>query len=360
MRVSDLPVSRAVKIRRYERKNKTRHHRVFYVKCLRCNCAERCLPRKALRKQAQRAARENLIPYLLGKFKLDAVWAPPLAEVFRYLEGVPAKHLAHRKHFNDLFCYIALSIDRAFDEEMRWERCEREPTVEDVTGIFDHTIIPLKTTDPAYLSKAKNKFGVKFLCTVTCQGTFIFARGPWPASQHDFSCCKEDSVESGNPVHELRDGDFFQCDLGYVGCNPELVSLPFKKPPDSTSKQFGRIERNLTEEQQRFNSYHSVSRARVEHSFSNLKRRFSLFALPMARDNVNKFHNLHRIGLLFKLACLAQAHHMHAGNTAVPKYATCVNKYWQHVAGKRLPGTLTFSRPGGRRPELRSFPNKEY
>jgi len=346
---------RDVPVRPYFDRNYHKRQRVFGVQKERCQCARRCLPRKRVRAKAQRDGRKVLLWFLCTKLGLEeSVWSDKLLALIAYLEGVPSKHLKPSPREIDALCArISGHIDYAFDEPARFNRCEREPTQPYLTAVFDHTFIPLDLKDPDPQHKLYNDFlsgkhkahGVKFLCTVTMQGTFIACEGPFYGAMHDFACCK--LIPTLNPLRGLiYESDCFQADLGYQGSNDDVVILPHRKP----------VLKMMPREKSLSNSLFAITRSRVEHSFGNLKRRFGLFSSPIQRDPYNRNFDLDRIGILFKLACLIQSHHTHLGNRAAPKYATCINRFWRDHSGIKIPDIVQYP-PKGDVVHYSCFPN---
>lgn len=235
-----------------------------------------------------------------------------------FCEGVPLKKL---KQPQQTFEYLAeqtlTTIDSAFCEKWRFEPCEREASSTELTAIFDHTLVETGTTDPAYWSGKHGAHGVKFLTVTTLQGTVINVIGPIPARAHDYKHC----TMIGHVFNVPNTADKLVADLGYIGSDTRTVITPFR------ATKFG-----LHPLRNKFNKRVAVYRARVEHTFANIKRRFTAFAGSSAtslRRPGNQIQSDRVIGFLFKLACLAHSHHAHFGNRAFSKYRTCCNRYWR-------------------------------
>jgi hypothetical protein len=147
---------------------------------------------------------------------------------------------------------------------------------------------------------------VKFLVSVTMQGTPITVLGPFDGRHHDMRTLQHDfeQVDFLNPLREHFCEDLALCDLGYLGMRQHTI-VPHKRPPRG----------ELSEAQKHDNAVVGKKRSRVEHTFSQIKAYWKLFAAKVrTKPEI--------LGTLFRLAVLAESIVCHNTNQVVPRYAT--------------------------------------
>ena len=269
-----------------------------------CDC-KRCAKRRTARASIVRSCNKNVVPFLVERLCLKPSDGHVLSDALDRARGVQSSMLPNARAIPALLRSISDTIDFAFSEELRFLAHEREPELPSVTGFFDHTLVPITTQDKTFWSGKHKKYGVKYLVTVSAQGTILAVYGPFSGRDHDFKTVKTPMVR-GSALRKHFDGDLLLADLGYLGSHPRHISLPFKKPGS----------RELTDEEFWSNMSLARYRSRVEHTFANFKGRFKYFA------NSGAVRDLELHGVLFKLACLAYSYGQSEANRKFPKYAT--------------------------------------
>jgi hypothetical protein len=158
-----------------------------------------------------------------------------------------------------------------FDKERRYDyECESIPGV---YSIIDCT--PLRVRGPKHVYNGKYHTKVlKYQVICDLRGVTIDAR-PTGSREHD-------AVAARAGMIPLRDGEWILGDRGYQGV--DRVVTPFKR-----SRGGG----PLTADQLRFNKFHGIIRAKIEHVFARV-RRFKLFYRSPYRDALN--HQLVHLG----------------------------------------------------------------
>lgn len=283
----------------------------IYQKKRGCTC-RKCMDNHNTRKRASYSFNKNLYTTLLPILRLQAADIPVLRSLVLHLEGTPLKLCPRAREHKKLLERITIPLESPFREHWRLQPCEREPTFKPATAVFDHTEIQVVWKDKAYKSRKGFGYTMKFLCVITMQGTIMRVIGPFPGRMHDFQTCKLPGFD-GNLLHHHFTFERWFADCGYYGVRDSHVLLPHKKPKNQP----------LPQEHELYNARHSRLRARVEHTFACFKRRFKMFASPIAEKNPLV------ISGMFKLAALIHGLDNHEQNVKSGKYRRCGNRYWK-------------------------------